>query len=372
MSIYKFFCSLNNKQKKLAIKNPHTLHFFCYHDNIKSLEDNENYSLLGNGYKYNRCISNELAENFNITNDLVKDLYFQKKLNFKLTDDYPKLKYEDRRQRPTTSMHLGQIKLFICTLHFLLDNIDRDKEVHLLYPGSACGINIYLLSKFFPNIFWYVIDPLPFYEKLYKSEKVLYMSNKYFNEEDAKYFKDKLKNKYTVFISDVRLADVYDLREIREIRVNNDQIKQYKWCKIFNADISFLKFRIPRLDQKEYKYFEGELFLQPFASITSTETRLVVKKNAKDKVYSLNDYEDKLYYHNRILRVANYSKTIKEKVKYFDGCFDCSYFIFALKQYINKYNSNLILNEIITKVFDELDNFDRFKIYSKNIINNII
>lgn len=371
MSYYNLFCSLNNDAKRLSIKNPHTLHFFCYHDNIKILNREENNSKLVNGYKYDRVISNKLADNFNISNDLVKDLYFQYKLNFKLDNNYPKLEYQDRRQRPTTTLHLGQTKLFVCTLHFLINNVPKDKEVHILYPGSASGRNIHLLSKFFPNIYWYLIDPLPFYEKMHTNPKILYMSNKYFTDKDAEYFKKKLKNKYTIFISDIRLADQNDLREIREIRVHEDQIKQYKWCKIFNADISLLKFRIPRFCEN-YNYFDGEIFLQPFAPHTSTETRLVVKKNAKDKVYSLNDYEDKLYYHNRILRVANYSRVIKDKVNFFDGCFDCSYFIFVIKEYIIKYNSNLSLNEIINKIFNELENFNKFKLHSTNIINNII
>lgn len=103
MSFYNLFCSLSKKQKELVKQNPHTLHFFCYYDNIKILDKDENYSSLEDGYKYNRIISNKLAENFNISNNLVKDLYFQKRLNFKLNDNFSKLKYEDRRQRPTTT-----------------------------------------------------------------------------------------------------------------------------------------------------------------------------------------------------------------------------------------------------------------------------
>ena len=90
--------------------------------------------------------------------------------------------------------------------------------------------------------------------------------------------------------------------ENREFIINTDIENQYNWCKLFNADIRSLKFRIPILTNK-YKYFDGEIYIQPFAREDSTETRLICKKNAKDKIYNKDDYEGKMYYHNRIFRV---------------------------------------------------------------------
>ena len=106
------------------------------------------------------------------------------------------------------------------------------------------------------------------------------MSNKYFTEKDAIYLKKKLEGKFTVFISDIRDIDIKNLNKASEIIINTDMTSQYNWCKVFNADVSFLKFRLPRFDEKKHKYFEGELYIQPFANTLTTETRLVVKKNA--------------------------------------------------------------------------------------------
>ena len=39
------------------------------------------------------------------------------------------------------------------------------------------------------------------------------------------------------------------------------------------------------------KYFDCDLFIQPFGPITTTESRLVIKKNPTDKIYDLNDYK---------------------------------------------------------------------------------
>ena len=204
-----FSVFLNKKKKYLVKKNHHTLHFFCYFDNIKILKNNENYS---DGYKYKRNITNPLAKSFNINYD--------------------------------------------------------------------------------------------------------------------------------------------------------DQSLQYKWCKIFNADISFLKFKIPRFKNK-YKYFDGKLFIQPFPPTTTNKSRLVVKKNPVDKIYDLNDYEDKFYYHNRILRVCNYSKLHNYKYKYFCNYYDCTLFFLILENYINKFNPDLSIYTLIKKIFKYLENYN-------NIIKKIV
>lgn len=367
MPEYNFCCNLTSDQKKLVQKNPHTIHFFCYYDNIDDLKIN---SGCKNGFKYRRHITNDLVKSFNINYNLIKNIYFQNSIKLKIDDNFPKLTYQDRRQRPTTTLHVGQIKLFATTLQFLTNYIPKNKETHIVYAGSANGQNIHLLSKLFPNIYWYLIDPNPFYKELYKNKKVLYIKNEYFTNEHAVFFKNKLKNKFTVFISDIRVSDIEDLREEREVRADCDQINQYNWCKILNADISFLKFKIPRF-KKKYKYFDGDLFIQPFGPITTTESRLVIKKNPTDKIYDLNDYEDKFYYHNRILRVCDYSKLHNNKYKYFCNCYDCSLFFIILQDFINKFNPNLSMNTFIKKIFKYLENYHKFEEHYKYLLENI-
>lgn len=235
---------------------------------------------MNNGYSYKRSLRNEFITSSNINYNLIKNLYYQNIIRIKLDNNFPKLSYEPRRQRPTTTLHFGQLKLFSTLLQFLTNYIPKDKEVHIVYPGSAIGTNIHILSKLFPNCKWYLIDPSPFFSKLHFNKKILYMSNKYFTEKDAIYLKKKLEGKFTVFISDIRDIDIKNLNKASEIIINTDMTSQYNWCKVFNADVSFLKFRLPRFDEKKHKYFEGELYIQPFANTLTTETRLVVKKNA--------------------------------------------------------------------------------------------
>ena len=369
MTLYSLFCHLTPEQKEIILKNYHTIHFFCHYDNIQILNKNETISDNSIGFKYYRSINAELPE-FNINYDLIKNMYFQNTIKYKIDDTFPKLSYQDRRQRPTSTLHVGQIKMFLTTLQFLTNYIPKNKETHILYPGSAYGTNIHFLSKLFPNCYWYLIDPLPYYKQLHDNDKILHMSNKFFTNKDAEYFKQKLKNKFTLFISDIR--NRYDDKNwtLNEINIDKDMIYQSNWCKIFNADYSFLKFRVPRLTNK-YTYLEGELFLQPFATVSTTEARLVVKKNAQDKIYDLDDYEDKLYYHNRILRVCDYSKLHNYKLKYFCNCYDCSSFFLILENYINKYNPTLSIYALIEKVFKYIEYYSHFKNHYNFIIERI-
>ena len=357
---YTLFCNFTSEQKEIILKNPHTLHFFCHNENIQEINNDDDIETFS-GYKYHRKISWKNTYPFNINYNLIKDIYYQNSIRYKLDDKFPSLPYQDRRHRPTSTLHIGQTKLFLTTLQFLTKYIPKNKETHILYPGSAYGQNIHILSKLFPNCYWYLIDPSPFYKELHlNNDNILHMSHELFTNKDAHYFREKLKGKFTVFISDIRNLTIENDWSLHEIYIDKDMYYQYNWCKIFNADISFLKFRIPRLSN-EYTYFDGELFIQPFAPLTTTETRLVVKKNAKDKIYYLNDYEDKIYYHNRILRVCNYSKLHNYKYKYFCNCFDCTSFFLILENYIKIYNSELSVYDLLKKIFKHLQSFNFFE-----------
>ena len=368
-SIYHLFCQFTPEQKKLIKKNPHTLHFFCHVDNIIIL--NKKFKDFKNGYYYKKIFKNEPLNSSNINYQLIKHLYFQNIIRLKIDDKFPKLSYEPVKQRPTAVLHFGQLKLFTATLQFLNNYIPKDKEVHILYPGSAPGNNIYLLSKLYPNCYWYLVDPSPFYHKIKKNKNFLHISNNYFTSDQALAFKKKLNGKYTVFITDIRSLNMGKDLDNREFIINTDMENQYNWCKLFNADISSLKFRIPILTN-EYKYFEGELYIQPFASENSTETRLICKKNAKDKIYNKDDYEAKMYYHNRIFRVCNYKKLHNYKYKYFCNCYDCSLFFITIQNYLNKFNSKLSFNKFIKIILKHFANSNIIKNKYDEIMKKIV
>ena len=233
--------------------------------------------------------------------------------------------YLARRQRPTTTIHWGQLKLFLSTLQFLLYYAPRSQKVHVVYAGSALGNNINVITKMFPQCYWYLIDPRRHYHLLYKNSKILEIKKEYFTNETAMYYKNKLKGEFVLFITDIRDAPTEELID-KDLRMQED------WIKIINPEYSQLKLRLPRI-YKKYNYIEGVIYNQVYSPDTTTETRLVTKKGAKNIDYDVEDYEGKCYYHNRISRVCNYKQTIEHSKSYLDNCYDCTMFLLLLDKY---------------------------------------
>jgi hypothetical protein len=90
-------------------------------------------------------------------------------LNNPIVNIEHKLKYEETLPKPKTIVHWGQLKMFLVTLMFFIKVIEPDdKDVHIIYAGSARGDNILLLCKMFPNTKWCLIDPRKHFNTLYK------------------------------------------------------------------------------------------------------------------------------------------------------------------------------------------------------------
>jgi hypothetical protein len=56
--------------------------------------------------------------------------------------------FEPTIPKPKSVIHWGQLKMFLVTLLFLINKVNpAEKEVHIIYPGSARGDNILILCK---------------------------------------------------------------------------------------------------------------------------------------------------------------------------------------------------------------------------------
>lgn len=76
---------------------------------------------------------------------------------------------------------------------------------------------------------------------------------------------------------------------------------------------------------KSFVFFDGTIYIQPWAPIESTETRLVFKGVPLMVAYNLSEYENKFFYYNKILR--NYQQYQNDNANHklgFDHCADCS------------------------------------------------
>lgn len=349
---YKLFCKLQKMEIKVLKKNPHCISYFCFIENIKKRNNNNK-----NGYRYNKEFTNDFLTKNHIPKKSIKDFTQYKNEKIILLDDIYKLNiknkmiYIPRKQKPSTTLHLGQLKLFLSTLQFLLYYAPKNEEVHIIYPGSAHGYNIIFLTELFPQCRWYLIDPGNFYKELYHNSKIVYIKKSLFTDTILNEVKEKTKNKFTLLISDIRLTT--DNKSI-----NRDHSLQKYWTEIIKPNYAQLKFRIPR-DNENYSYLDGKIYLQMFAPVTSTETRLVVDgKNISNKIYNLNEYEGLLSYFNRILRTSYYKHYQKNEC--IDHCYDCSSMIYLLQDYKKKYKENpfskLGINNMIEHLLTNIPN----------------
>ena len=364
--VKKYLCKINKKYYDIIKKNPHTIHFFCDIKNIKKFKDKNE-----EGYIYKRDFNKEDLIESNIKLEDIESLYYQNEVKEILDNNSKFLDYLDRRQRPTTSIHWGQLKLFLSTLQFLLYYAPRSEKVHVIYPGSADGTNINILTRMFPQCYWYLIDPRPHYKALYNNPKVIEVRDDYFTKDTALEYKKRLRGKFILLISDIRIEPTED-------SIHKTNLMQQEWIRIINPEYSQLKFRPPRTFKK-YKYLDGIIYFQIYPASATTETRLVVKKDAKLIDYDVEDYEGKCYYHNRVTRVSNYKHNIKHSKSYIDNCYDCVSFLLLLDRYVKKYKKvferdkikDSSIDYLIDFIISRLSNKNKLEEETKRIIDNL-
>lgn len=388
---------LKDFEFKIIKKNPHTLEYFSNFDNIYDITDCASYLISKkmlmmttkdynktrelidktkihyikcSNYKYIGYIydfinikfeSVDYIINNNIFKiDKIKNItnYYKKKLIYRYSKIPYLYDYELTYPKPKSVVAYGQLKMFCVILLFFTKIIDKNKKYNVVYPGSAHGDNILLLSNMYPNINWYLIDPGTFNKKLYNHNNIIEIKNEFFLDETAHYYHNKLKNdnRILLFISDIRIST-----DENDVMMDNES--QIRWHKILNPRYSYLKFRCP-YDIKKYNYYKGKIYIQPYAPQSSTETRILLGENLIEKEYDTKEYNGKLFYHNRILRPSHYNCN---NCGLFDKCFDCAFFYKIMKKYDNN-NITDRMNYVVSELSKYSSN--KIKITNLNISNH--
>lgn len=98
--------------------------------------------------------------------------------------------------------------------------------------------------------------------------------------------------------------------------------------------IDFLKFPKGKME-----YLDGEVRLQAYAGVASSECRLVSSKMTR-KLYDNHDYEDKMFNFNKFVRMFCFHANHKyfDKDIGVDACSDCDLMIDILRNYFVKFN----------------------------------
>jgi len=320
----RYLCTIDSKLLNTLRHNPHTIQFFCGVKNIYTefqKEYNEDY------YDDKKLLYYYAKDNVSYTHkkELLssKPPYKNKKLPRKFSDIRGSIKYKGRTQIPKTVLHWGQLKLLMSEMDFFHRYLDPKKKYTIVYAGAARGDHTLLTLELYKNFDFVLVDPAKFNKDLFKNKRVRII-NEYFTNDLAHQLKKEYDN--IIYITDIRTSP-------SEKDIKENQIMQKEWYEIMNPEYSLLKFRLP-WEKDTFDYLDGEIYLQSFPARSSTETRLVVKKNAKIKTYDNREYENKLNYYNIFDRALYYDHNYKVDDLYMDHCADCTSTLNIINDYL--------------------------------------
>ena len=85
-----------------------------------------------------------------------------------------------------------------------------------------------------------------------------------------------------------------------------------EWVQILKPKKAMLKFRCLHTYEifrdKSTLFFEGDIFIQPWAPQSSTESRVICDHTSKMVEYSNLTYEQQFFYHNDVVRIEKFFK----------------------------------------------------------------
>lgn len=349
------YCDVDKKELEVIKDNPHTAQFFCHYNNIS-----KNIKYKDKDYiKYTKRLFNEeLRQKDPYAKEFTLKNYYNKKLERVLTDKAKQWKYSEIDELLKSTLHLGQRKLLLSEIDFLTDFSKKGDVV--IYAGASPGNHIAILVDMFPDLEYICIDPREFSQELVKKSKCnnfkITLIQEYFTDEMATNFSKKYKN--ILFISDIRTEAIN--KEVIE-----NMKAQARWHKLINSQISMLKLRFP-FGENRMKYLDGEIRFQAFEKSESTETRLIVKKNSKEKDYDIRKYEGQMYHFNRFTRCQHYPHDYK--VMGMDHCYDCSCEFYILDKYLRHTNTKFkgFRVEVVSMYITQEMSYCTKKVFEKN------
>ena len=302
-----------------------------------------------------------------------------KNLIQKYSENLPREKYEEKYFRTLPSLKWGQRKLLITLIQFLTKYYHcykQDEKKYLLYVGASPGYNINYLMKLFPDIHFIMYDKVDTEVDL--SQKNVEFYQRYFTDEDAY----KYANKNLFFVCDIRTLDTKDHHNIiREIKqridkktatkedyetlvyheeqansiIDDNMVMQQKWANIMNPLKSHLKFRL-KWDQNETKYFDGDIYFQPWIGNGSIEMRIV--PNGKEKVYNNKIAEEVCFWFNKNRRREKLVSPFKGVYPFHDNILEAvilAEYLVTFKNY--SYEDNEKLGERVYEMVNDITTF---------------
>lgn len=199
------------------------------------------------------------------------------------------------------------------------------------------------------------------------------------------------------FISDIRsITERADIGP-QDLDVLWNLSQQYNWMRIMNPPVSCVKFRqlfynsdamdyfyghydkdlyrktfedskefgidfVKNYTDKIWQYPKGEVYLQAWMGLSSTETRLhILRKDLENIVdYNTSDYEDKFNFYNVFYRcLVKHKNPYTSKKLCIDKCNDCGIEVVIWENYIKKVKKDKVTKEKIWEYIDTLGKYSK-------------
>jgi hypothetical protein len=356
--------------------------------------------------KYNNKNNIKMNINYRTSKVLIDDIP-SKSVNFsrKLENNLPCIPYIKGGLRYPNS-HDGQRKLLFSEIEFLTEVGKKYKldECFCVYVGAADGSHLPLIFDLFPELDFFLCDPSRFNIKhrsinmlkpsyFNKNKKPVFIGkrifvvNDYFTDEMIQVVKSfNIYRKNIIFISDIR-------EDPDEVSVWRNMISQQSWTISLNSVAYLLKFRLPYItpdfstanyinplktdienhNEFSVNYLKGDIMLQIYAPMTSTETRLLYVKDKNEDFsfssYDVKYYEESLAYFNVITRHQEFSEVPSllyyNLLGYDNGYESYSEFI-IIREYLTFKKQNFSNENIIKLLYDI--NYKLNELIKKNLI----
>lgn len=243
-----------------------------------------------------------------------------------VTGDTLRRTYDRRHGDIKRAPKWGQMKLLLGEIQWLTNHWDRVKcpEIIIVVMGAAPGMHYAALAEMFDGIreihLW---DSNPFSMDLDTNPRIVLHRERMYEKDAVNYS----NSPYPVFfVSDIRSVGP-SMRKPNGEKLSERDIEEGVWrdhelqrnvMELIQPESSLLKFRLPYyLPTKSWQpltknYLAGYIYTQCFGPPSTTETRLVPRrldeKTPEGKYqwetceYSVQDYEERLFYINTALR----------------------------------------------------------------------
>lgn len=239
--------------------------------------------------------------------------------------------YRRRADEKKTVNHWGQRKLLLSQIEFLTLYARPNDTV--VYAGAAPGTHTEFLASMFPTLKFVLVDPADFVARHRPPQ--IEVRQRFFTDDIAREFHGRTD---VLFVCDIRTADwkVMTKEEV-EAAVEADQPAQMRWHVLMKPRASMLKFRLPWGDG-ETLYLDGRIYLPIWGPQTTSETRLIVERDAPLRAYSHRTYEAQMFAFNVCERVHLYARVRgKVECRGLCRCYDCSAELLVVLRYFCYY-----------------------------------